>query len=109
MVYTQSLAKYENIEFPALRGALEKCWVPKTSYLGAWGKDNPALDQGHPTSRTVQQIPAEPSIHEFVIFDGAEPEDSDGTKARCRILLERVEEGPSNQKNKIDRLLALLF
>ena len=53
----------------------------------AWGKDNPALDQGHPTSRTVQQIPAEPSIHEFVIFDGAEPEDSDGTKARCRILL----------------------
>ncbi|HBR62693.1 MAG TPA: hypothetical protein DEA94_09400 [Rhodobacteraceae bacterium] len=75
----------------------------------AWGKDNPALDQGHPTSRTVQQIPAEPSIHEFVIFDGAEPEDSDGTKARCRILLERVEEGPSNQKNKIDRLLALLF
>jgi hypothetical protein len=46
MAYTQSLAKHENIEFPALREAMEKCWVPKTSYLGAWGKDNPALDQG---------------------------------------------------------------
>ena len=75
----------------------------------AWGKDNPALDQGYPPSRTVQQFPAEPLIHEFVIFDGAESEDSDGTKVRCRILLERVEEGPSKQKNKIDRLLALLF
>jgi hypothetical protein len=63
----------------------------------------------YPSSRTVQQFPAEPSIHEFVIFDGAEPEDSDSTKAPCRILLERVEEGPSNQKNQIDRLLALQF